>query len=511
MKPARLTLFAALGLAVLAFFSSLSVGERYFERLPHIEDEMAYAWQARLIAQDFRLTIPSPVCPKCFLIPFVVDHNGLRFGKYPPGWPAALGIAEWLGGRALINPFLAALAVWFTWRLGARVFGPITGLLAAFLVCVSPFFLMNSGSLLSHAWSLFLSLGFVLGWLDGFYEPQSARARGVPPGLAAAVAALCLGGLALTRPLTAVGVALPFGLHALWVLIRGPQDRRIRLVGFGLAAAAVSLLFFWWQFAVSGDPFLNPYTLWWSYDKIGFGPGIGLRPGGNTLNAAWVNTRWSLTVGSHDLFGWPHLSYALLPFGILAGRKNGRTWLLAGLILSLVATYMLYWIGSWLVGPRYYYEALPSAAILTAAGLAWLAGQGGKAVRWRMVDRLRFGLVSLVAMLFIGANLGWYLPERLRMMYGLYGVARKYLEPFTSAEAMARPKTLVIVSPNLKWIEYGRLTDLENPALTSRFIFINDRGEKANQTVIDAFPDRQVWYYKPPVESGDPAAKQNSQ
>lgn len=190
LKPAHLL---AVFLAVAAFAAAAWVSAEVFERLPHIEDEMAYTWQARLIAERFSLTVPTPPCPKCFLYPFVVDHNGLRFGKYPPGWPALLGIAEFLSIRWLINPILAALSVWLTYRLASRLLSAQAALLAAFLVASSPFFLVNSGSLLSHAWSLFLTLAFTLAWLDCFSAGNNVPRR-----------------LALTRPFTAVALTIPF-------------------------------------------------------------------------------------------------------------------------------------------------------------------------------------------------------------------------------------------------------------------------------------------------------------
>ena len=203
---------AGLVLALAGFGLSLWVAVRYFESLPHIEDEIAYIWQARVIADTGRITTPTPVCPKCFLVPFVVDYGGLRFGKYPPGWPALLALGEKAGARALINPLLAGFSVWLTYLLGRRLFHPAAGLLAAFLTVTSPFFLINSGSLLSHAWTLLLVLGFALAWLD-LFDPVER----VPHRLTLVVAGLCLGVIALTRPLTAVGVALPFGFHALYL------------------------------------------------------------------------------------------------------------------------------------------------------------------------------------------------------------------------------------------------------------------------------------------------------
>ncbi len=225
----------ALLLSLLAVLVTYLVTDRIFERLPHIEDEMAYVWQAQAAAGG-RLTVPSPVAPKSFLVPFVVDYNGQRFGKYPPGWPALLGVGVLFGVRSLVNPLLAGLAVWLAYRLGKRTCTETVGLLAAGLTLTSPFFLLNSGSLLSHPFGLVLSEAFALAWLDAWDEPRHN------PWLPTLVAALSLGILALTRPFTAVGVALPFALHGLYLLIKGDGQVRRRLVVFGLVALGVSSL-----------------------------------------------------------------------------------------------------------------------------------------------------------------------------------------------------------------------------------------------------------------------------
>ena len=71
------------------------VSDGVFERIPHSEDEFAYLWQA-----EGQISQPSPEKPKTFLNPFVVDHDGQRSAKYPPGWPAALSIGpQLLEGR----------------------------------------------------------------------------------------------------------------------------------------------------------------------------------------------------------------------------------------------------------------------------------------------------------------------------------------------------------------------------------------------------------------------------
>lgn len=486
--------------SLLAVLVSYLVAEQVFERMPHLEDEMAYVWQAQAIAGG-HLNVPSPPQPKSFLVPFVIDYQGQRFGKYPLGWPVILAIGIWLGQRALVNPLLAGMGVWLTYRLGKMILSPAVGILAAGLTLVSPFFWMNSGSLLSHPFGLVLSAAFAIAWLDAFTRLYLPR-RWLPT----LVAALCLGMMVLTRPMTAAGIALPFGLHAAYLFLRGhsqPEIRRSlrrRLLALAGMVAGLSLLHFAWQWAVTGDPLLNPYTLWWSYDRVGFGPGVGRIEGGHSLHQAWINTRHSLQGNFIDLFGWGSFSFLFIPFGVLAGWRKPAIWWVGLVFPALVLVYMAYWIGSQLFGPRYYYEGLYSLTLLSAAGIAYLGGwpvtpeapppPGGTA-HWRR--RLTILLVTIL----VGYNLSTYLPYRLHGMQGLYEVHRSYLQPFLLPDAQKLTPALIVVYPRAKWTEYGALLELSNPYLDTPFIFVHTDGPAADAAVVKHFPQRHIFYYDP--------------
>jgi hypothetical protein len=501
----------ALFLSLIAILVSYWVTIRVFQSMAHIEDEMAYVWQAQAIARG-HLTVPSPPEAKSFLVPFVVDYNGQRFGKYPLGWPIILAVGVFLGLRSWVNPLLAGLGVWLTYRLGQRVFGEAVGLLAAALTITSPFFLMNSGSLLSHPLGLVLSAAFALAWLDAFWNDwrqNDWREKERPrwhPWLPTLIAGLSLGVLALTRPLTAVAIGLPFGIHGIYLLFKGDTSTRWRVLTVGLISVGLGALLFVWQYAVTGDPLLNPYTLWWPYDKLGFGPDVGNTSTGHTLHLAYINTRFSIRTGLYDLFGWSSFSWIFLPFGLLSllpRRKfgtpfNGRGLLLASVFVSNVLTYTIYWIGSYLFGPRYYYESLYSLTLLTAAGFAYLAGWPTRPGQpWRYFTgwwKARPLLMTALLALLVSVNLVFYAPMRVGGMYGLYGISRERLEPFQTPEARALTPALIIVHPG-EWTEYGALLDLEDPFLDTPFIFVFTRGEQGDRDVAAYFPNRHIFYY----------------
>jgi 4-amino-4-deoxy-L-arabinose transferase-like glycosyltransferase len=407
--------------------------------------------------------------------------------------------------RAWINPLLAGLGVWLTYQLGKRFFSQLVGLLAAALTVTSPFFLMNSGSLLSHPFGLVLSSIFALGWLEAFWENKAENPGDKHIGSRQSwwytwMVVLALGILILTRPMTALAVALPFGIHGLVLLWRGDRATRMRLLVFCLVAILFIGFYLLWQYALTGDALLNPYTLWWSYDKVGFGPGIGHTPTGHTLQLAWINTRFSLDAGSSDLFGWGKYSWVFLPFGLWAGRRNPRGLLLGSVVVSLVLVYMAYWIGATLFGPRYYYEGLYSLTLITAAGISWLAGWPVKASQhftaytgWR---KLRPLVVVLILGVVVGINLALYLPIKLDGMFGLYNIDRADQLPFQTPAAQSLTPALVIVHVD-RWMEYGALLDLEDPNLTTPFIFAWNNNPFTDTLLAKDFPDRRVYHYYP--------------
>ena len=506
----------ALFLALATVFVTHFVSDRIYERMAHFEDEMAYVWQAQAIAGG-DLVLPSPPNPKSFMTPFVIDYNGVRFGKYPPGWPTILAIGFDAGLEDWVNQLLAGLGIWLLYLLAKRIASgtPSTtlrtgsGLLAVLLMLTSPMFWLLSGSLLSHAWSLVLTLGFVLAWLDSFEMNRQERkdrkeikkkdfarfasfaVQSPPKWLTILVAGLSLGVLVLTRPMNAIGVALPFFVHGSILLVRGDQSTRARVLAIGLLAALVGALLFAWQFAVTDDPLLNPYTLWWKYDKIGFGEGFGLWGDGYNMKHAGYIIALSLWLprGTRgDIFGWENLWWLFLPFGLWALRKKISAWLVAGIFPALLLAYVPYWIGSWQYGPRYYYEGMLGLTILSAAGVSWLAGNG---------MRIRKTLAGLALAVLVGYNLFAYLPDRLWKMHGMYNIDRSMLEPFYTIEAQALQPALIIVHTQKEWTEYGGLLELQNAQLNTPFIFALYRSDAVFSDFYEGFPKRKIYHYYP--------------
>jgi hypothetical protein len=478
-------LIAIIGLVVTGF-----VAERVYERIPHIEDEFAFLWEAQVMARG-QISTASPEHEKSFLVPFVVDYDGRRFGKYPPGWPAALSLGARLDVAGWINPLISALVLWLTYRLARKILNPELSLLAELLMLSSPMFLMLSGTLMAHMFSLLLTLSFMLAWSD-IYIPTRGSAS-VPVWMKVFVAGGSLGLLFLTRPLTALAVALPFLINSAMSFMQ--LDRRARAASLGVFAigALIGSLLALWQWVLTGDMWTNPYTLWWPYDRIGFGPGIGVTESGHNLSLAYYNTRFSLRAGVHDLFGWPYLSWVLLPFGLIGMRKHRWTWLHAGIFVSLVLAYSFYWIGSWLYGPRYYFEALAGLSILSAGGFGWIGGWLSKDGRWIRVRRL--SSPGILAILMLG-NLLLYTPRRVGGMKGLYDIDRQSSARFLIEDPY---ETLIIIRAS-RWFLYARYLYQVEPFESNPLLLAWSRGSVKDEALARSFPEKNIYYYD--VESG---------
>jgi hypothetical protein len=476
-------------LSFCAVVAAFLVSTDIFERMAHIEDEMAFVWQAQVLARG-ELTLPSPEHPRSYMVPFVIDYNGHRFGKYPLGWPVLMSFGIRLGLRHLVNPLLAGIAVWLTYLLGKRVWNETVGLLAAFLTLTSPFFLLNMGSLLSHPFSLVLSLAFTLFWIDNFWPPSRPR------WYKTLTLGLVLGTLAITRPFTGVGIAVPFAIHGLVLLIRGDGTTRKHIFAAGAITAVVASLQFAWQAAASGDPFTNLYTLYWEYDKVGFGVGFGRSDHDFRLATIILNN--SLIALSSDLFGWWKFSWIFLPFGLWAVRRNCRAWLVVSVIITLVLAHCAYWVSGTLYGPRYYFEGLHSLILLTSAGIAWLGGRLPYIEKPPKFQRVRTLVMTGFVAILLSVNLVLYLPNRLKAMHGLYGIQRSMLEPFLTEEAQALAPALIIVYPDW-WTEYGGLLELQDAFLDQSIIFAYNRSYHNNALLAESVKKtgRNVFHYHP--------------
>ena len=342
---------------------------------PNSGDEYVYLYQARMLATG-HLSTATVASPELFAFNYIVQEPARTFGSFPLGWPLALAGALALHVPAwLVNPALGAVTLGLVWRLGARLYTPRVGVLAAALVAVSPFFAFTAASYFSHTFCGALLLGAAC---------LAAREDRTPAWVPVAIG-LLVGWAVLARYLTGVVGAVPI---VLWLLRPGvPRARTVALVVLGgLPWIAVLMAY---NTTLSGSPWrLTMTTLTTSR---WFADGVLLR------GADMLATR----LLQHVLWTPPVLVVAYLVYLRTAGRNLRRgvlQWLPVGMAGVL---YFYMERGGNQYGPRFYYEVFPFLAIFVTANVfrerAWIE----KARRDQVIFALLVVSVALMPVAFV--------------------------------------------------------------------------------------------------------------
>lgn len=471
--------------AVAVVVSSSLVATRLLGGLPHVQDSVAYLFQAKTLALG-RLSVPAPKSPHFFLEEFINVYRGRWFGKYPPGWPLLLAFGQLVHIPSLVNPVLTGINIFLIYVIGRAVYGPIVGLLAALLTATSPFVVFMGGSFMSHPASLCFLLGFVyltIRWVQG------VEGRSSPPSdwRLLGPAGFLLGMAFITRQIDAVVFALPFA----GLLLSRPVARRVLALRWLVLGAIVPLLFLlYYNWNLTGNALTSPYAIWDPRDHPGFGPSVLYD---HSPGQGFLNTSLNLEMLFAHLFGWPFfltLSLAVMPF--LVGRAGRWDVIFAVSSLAVIGAYVFYFTPGIMYGPRYYYVAVPWFALLTARGLQELYW-------WPF--RLPLGAVDRTAALIFPVllvtslvlfDLRTYIPIQAPIYQGYNSIRT---DPVDAVHAAGVHHAIVfVVSPPLApWNVYGETFSSNSPLLDNDVIYARDAGAE-DKELMDQYPDRS--YYR---------------
>lgn len=505
-------LMIVVGLMLFSVAMSALVSRAVFERLPHLEDEVAYLFQAKTYARG-QLVVDTPEPRRAYWQPFVVDYapTGNRFSKYSPGWPAFLALGVLMGQPWIVNALMSGLTVALVYRLGREIYGADVGTAAAALTAFSPMALLLNGTLMGHTSALFTVMLFIYGYwrMEG---GKNIRRWAV-------IAGVGLGLTIINRPLTAVGIAVPF---VVWSVIRlvsavyrksDLPDRSYKtrlfevaqpLIILTVVALLISAAIPIYNYAATGKPTQNLYTLVWPYDRVGFGAAGEYGRSGHTLEKGIRHVRFDLSLMAADLYGWQlgavtpqlqehlrtesgywpviGLSWVLLPFGLLIGARQRWTWLLAGLAAGLILTHLAYWIGSQRYSTRYYFETLGALAILSAIPVAWFIRYTGQ--RW-----LTYGLLALLLV----ASLYNYSTPRIMALYRFNFIGQHQIDAVEERREGDRAALVLVTGADVRWRAMGALMSVTSPLLDSEIVVAWDNLERGvREAILARFPDRQI-------------------
>ena len=360
-------------------------------RTPVVHDESAYLLQAQLFAR-FRFTVPTPPLPQ-FFEQLYVNLRPAVFSKYPPGTSLLLapGVAVGLPGLPVVvmNAVSGALVFVLARRFAGGVVALLTWLLWSTSFPVQYFHAMYLSEVPS-------SLAWLAAWWGVARWATSRLARDL--AIAAAALALC----GITRPLTAVALAIAVGVTLLVVARRRAEPprwlNRRELGTLAGAAVAALLVVLVWSWRSTGDPFTTPLSLYTQryvpFDRLGF----GVRPG----DAPSATLPWDQRVTDLSFYE-EHRRHtpATLPGAAVArarmiGRDMWYDWrggLALVALVGLVGAPPALWVGLGAVvlqlllyllyahPPRwslYYIEGLPVLAFATALGVVRILELGAR-------------------------------------------------------------------------------------------------------------------------------------
>jgi hypothetical protein len=491
-------------LFVLAFSSAFSFF--IFDHVPHVNDEIAYLFQAKLFLSG-KLYAPSPCPREAFDFPHVIN-NGRWYSIYPPGFPALLMLGFLFGTPWLVNPLLAAAAVILFYFLGREFYSRPAGILASVMAAVSPWYLLMSSTMMSHTSSMFFNALFLL-FVFRFLRKQSTL-----NGLAAGAA---LGMAFLIRPVNAVLFGVPFLAYGAVRLIREGRPIIKSLLAFvaGLGPFGLTLLLY--NFLTNGGPFRMGYLVRYgrSYSVI-FGRAATMDFDYTPLFAA-SQISDNIRALNSGLFGWPLSSFlAVLPLFWLARLKPGdrkKDLFLAGAVVWLFLAFYFFWGAFVFIGPRMFFDAVPLLLLLSARGIAELPALLGRASRWFRPEAAR-KVTAAVLVCLVAYAFAYYFPRFLRPAHERW-IFDRYDHRFAGTtarlhraiSAQALHQAVVVLrflhGPPRAFPEGGWGSGFlqDDPGLKNRIIYARYKSGELSR-LMSCFPDRQFYIYIGTLEKG---------
>jgi hypothetical protein len=483
----RFPLCVALVTVVAAGLASYFV----FEHLPHIDDEVAYLFQAKYLARG-RLWLPVPPDTAAFPAEYVLVHGGRWFSKYFPGWPLVLALGVPLDATWLVNPLLGGIGVLLAHAWVRRLFDRGLANATILLLALSPWLVFTSAALMAHPLSLALALAALVALERGF---EAERASWF------VLAGLAAGAVFLARPLEGVIVGAIGVFQVLLPPRRRPVVRALALALGGAALVALPMLAY--NRLMTGRATYPPFTLWSDLrygpgvDVLGFGPHVGIPDWpnldplpGHGLADVVLNANKNLFMVGFELYGWACGSLVLVLAALLLGgratttRGDRTAW---AALLAVALGQSVYWFsGGPDLGARYWYLAIVPLCVLSVRGLQRLRQHLPAALGDRAGARLGTGAAAatLAALLTV---MPWRAATKYYRYRGVGGEVRELVRERGIADA------LVLVRAEDR-ADYQAAFALNPPELDERGdIFARDLGPASRARLAAAFPGRALW------------------
>ncbi len=474
-------------------------------------DEAVYLQQAgMLLAGQLHLVPPVDGAFRPWF--FVAGDTGL-YSKYSPV-PAgvfALGLA--IGEPRISLAVVAAGNTALCIVITRHAFDRLTGLAAGVFLLTAPLFIITSAVFLPYAPTFFLNLAFAYSYIRMCRDASSRWAA-----LAGGASGLAF----FARPYTAVLFAVPFAIHALWLLYHKRSGGRHLgvLTGVGLAGVAVTLSY---NVLLTGDPLTFPYLAFAPQDGLGFGDRQLLEHSmtytprravySNAVLLWYLVTRW----GPIGVVG---TGVAIL--GVIKSRsateRAGDTWLsdrqlravLLGIAGSFVIGNLYFWGNANILGtptdpsdglvagfgPYYHFDVLLPLA--TFAGYGVISGMRTLHTHVDAVPRRHRRVIGIVLLLTAGGIAGvggiaaFGPPLEQHAAY-----TEEYENAYEPFEPTAPQDAVVLLpTPFGPWLNHPFQPLRNTPGFDGPTVYALDRDAETTWSVLAAYSDRTPYRYR---------------
>ena len=330
-------------LAIALPLVSLYLSHRMLGWIPHIPDEMSYAFQGKILASG-RLWLTPPPVPAAFAIDHILFHNGHWCSVYPPGWPLLLAAGWLIHAPWIMNPLLLGVSILGLWRLAIQLFDRETAFLSILLFCISPFVILTSAGFMSHSATLCASL-WCLVFLTGVKNSKTAIAAGLLAGYAF-----------LTRPYTAIVLLAP---AFFWALGEQKQNRIRFLFLLALGFLPMMICYLVYNHLLFGSFYQAGYAFdpLWEFK-------------GPETQLFFSKLDWFVLNIDRSIWGLPFPDpLMLLPLFLPNGRSRNEILLLVCCLTLLLGYCFYYYTDVVYSGPRFLYEMMGFVSILAARAI----------------------------------------------------------------------------------------------------------------------------------------------
>ena len=314
-----------------------------------------------------------------------------------------------------------------------------------------------------------------------------------PARLWAFATGLSLGLVFLIRPLTALGISLPFAFYSLLLLWHTPRTCFPAFLA-AVAGGMLCLIFQgWYDLNTTGNIFLLPYTKYHSSGIPGFNNGYTVWTGFLKGQDEWASLNLVL-------FEWfvPCTLFVMIACLLPLKNRYSRLLLTTILLYSLVNVTNRY--STFMFGPRYIYEISPALIILTAVGTGRLALL---LESWRLPlphKNAVQGMIAFMLILIFAAGWIYRVPAEIKK----YSNHFYYNNPefYASLHAQAKNPALVFIerfpkseAPNKRdpYTRYLWVAFSNPPSDNARVIFASDLGEDKNRKLIEYYAKRNPY------------------